>query len=266
MTTWRRGTAIALTIVVGWAVPSVAQRISQPLFASADSAPTAVPAPVGLPATGYQPYVVRWWEAAAVVGGAGLILSDDRHLLHDTREHPGRTYDDLADAFRQVGNAKVYSALSVGLLGAGLIAGNRGITRTGGQLAASGLLAATTFGLLKVVGGRSRPDAGDGPYDFHPFSGGSSFSSGHSALAFALATTLGDASHNTLARIGLYAVATGTAWSRVYNERHWPSDVFLGAAIGLTSAKFINGRWRIFGLRSPRFLASPSGVGLQASF
>jgi len=213
-----------------------------------------------------QPHVVRWWEAAAVVGGAGLLLADDRHMFHEVREHPTHATGDVASVFRQPGEVKVYSALTLGTLGVGLLARDPGITRTGAQLAASGALAAVGFGLLKEAAGRSRPDAGQGPYDFHPFSAAGSFTSGHSALAFALATTLGDASHSAWITAGLYVIATGTAWSRVYDERHWPSDVFLGAALGVTSAKLVNGRWRIFGLRSPGFLVSPQQVRLRMSF
>jgi membrane-associated phospholipid phosphatase len=210
--------------------------------------------------------VVRWWEAAAVAGGAAALLADDRHVLHDVREHPTTGAADAADVFRQVGDIKVYTAITLGTLGAGLLAKDAGIIRTGAQLGASGALAAASFGLLKVAAGRSRPDAGQGAYAFHPFSGGGSFTSGHSAMAFALATTLGDASHSTWVTAGLYLIATGTAWSRVYDERHWPSDVFLGAAIGVTSAKLVNGRWRIVGLRSPDFLVTPRRAGLRASF
>jgi membrane-associated phospholipid phosphatase len=256
----------ALLVTASWSAPCAAQELSTSFPAGADTNHGTPQAPLTrLPAEG-RPYVVRWWEAAAVVGGTGLLLADDRHVLHDVREHPTSGAADVADVFRPAGDIKVYTALTLGTLGVGLLAKDAGITRTGAQLAASGALAAASFGLLKVVTGRSRPDVGQGAYDFHPFAGGGSFPSGHSAMAFALATTLGDASHSTWVTAGLYVIATGTAWSRVYDERHWPSDVFLGAALGVTSAKLVNGRWRLFGLRSPGFLVSPTGPGLQMSF
>jgi membrane-associated phospholipid phosphatase len=248
-----------------WSAPAAAQQLSPSLVPSADTLKGTLNAPRIRP-TALQPYVVRWWEAAAVAGGVGALLADDSHVLHDVREHPTSGASDVASVFRQAGDVKVYTALTLGTLGAGLLSNNEGITRTGAQLAVSGALASASFGLLKVVAGRSRPDAGEGAYDFHPFSGGGSFASGHSALAFALATTLGDASHSTWVRAGLYVVAAGTAWSRVYDERHWPSDVLLGAALGVTSAKLVSGRWQIFGLRSPGFLVSPGRAGLQVGF
>lgn len=57
-----------------------------------------------------------------------------------------------------------------------------------------------------------------------------SFPSGHSGFAFTLATII---SHNyPKLRIPLYLSAFGTAFSRIYLGRHYPSDVFAGAFIG----------------------------------
>ena len=248
------------------------------LLAALESAPCAgqglgTAVPLGADTTGVasqggraSPHVVHWWEIAAVAGGVGLVMADDRNVSHELEEHPTKEADDIASLFRHPGDAKVYTALALGTLGTGLLTKDRGITRMAAQLAASGALAAASFGLLKVITGRSRPDVGDGTYEFHPFSGGGSFPSGHSAMAFALATTLGDASHSPWVTAGLYTIAAGTAWSRVYDGRHWPSDVVLGAALGVTSAKLVNGRWRIFGFRSPGFLVTSRGPGMQVSF
>jgi membrane-associated phospholipid phosphatase len=262
--TW--GTAFVFLVAAAWSAPCAAQELGPSLQSGADTPELTPQALVpDAPAT-LKPHVVRLWEAAIVAGGVGALLADDRHVLHEVREHPTSGAAHVADVFRLAGDIKAYTVLSLGTLGAGLLAKDAGITRTGTQLAASGALAAASFGLLKVVTGRSRPNVGSGAYEFHPFAGAGSFPSGHSAMAFALATTLGDASHATWVTAGLYVIATGTAWSRVYDERHWPSDVFLGAALGVTSAKLVNGRWRLFGLRSPGFLVSPSGAGLQIGF
>jgi membrane-associated phospholipid phosphatase len=261
-----RGAALLLLLAAGAAEPCAAQRLSSVWLPEADSARGVSQAALVPTSPAYQPHVVRWWEAGIVVAGAGALLSDDSHVAEEVGEHPTSGAAHAADVFRAGGDGRVYIALSLATLGAGLLTKSPGITRTGGQLAVSGALAAASFGVLKLATGRSRPDAGEGAYQFHPFAGNGSFPSGHSAMAFALATTLGDASHSTWVTAGLYMFAAGTAWSRVYNERHWPSDVFLGAALGVTSAKLVNGRWRIFGLRPPSFLLSPETAGMRISF
>jgi membrane-associated phospholipid phosphatase len=76
-------------------------------------------------------------------------------------------------------------------------------------------------------------------------------------VAFALATSLADEIHRTWASVGLYTIATGVGWSRINDNRHWLSDVAAGAVLGFTSAKLVNGRWRIFNLNPPRFLLGP---------
>jgi membrane-associated phospholipid phosphatase len=257
---------LALLITAASTPPVAAQVLTPAPLASVDTARSSALALPILPRTGSVPHAVRWWEAAAVVGGVGALLADDSHLLEEVRGHPTNPTGDLAVVLRQAGDFKVYSALTLAALGTGLLAGNPAITRTGAQLAASGALAGVSFGLLKVVTGRARPSTGEGAYRFEPFGGDGSFPSGHTTMAFALATTLGDASHHPWVTAGLYTIAAGTAWSRVYDARHWPSDVFLGAAIGITAAKLVNGRWRLFGLKSPSFLVSPQGAGLQLSF
>ena len=69
--------------------------------------------------------------------------------------------------------------------------------------------------------------------------------SGHAAMAFVLATSLADDMHNTWASIGLYTFATGTAWSRLNDNRHWPSDVVGGAVLGFTVSKMMSNRWEV---------------------
>jgi membrane-associated phospholipid phosphatase len=46
----------------------------------------------------------------------------------------------------------------------------------------------------------------------------------------------------------------------VYSNRHWFTDVVLGAVYGVTAAKLVNGEWRIFGLRPPTASVGPHGT------
>lgn len=64
-----------------------------------------------------------------------------------------------------------------------------------------------------------------------------SFPSGHTAQAFAAATFMAkEYGHkNIWYSIGAYTVATGVGAMRVMNNRHWVSDVLVGAGIGILS-------------------------------
>jgi membrane-associated phospholipid phosphatase len=66
-----------------------------------------------------------------------------------------------------------------------------------------------------------------------------SFPSGHAAAAFAVATVFAHRyrQHRWVPWVA-YGVAGAISFSRVTTQSHFPSDVFLGAALGFTIAKF----------------------------
>lgn len=63
-----------------------------------------------------------------------------------------------------------------------------------------------------------------------------SFPSGHTATAF-MGAELVRLEYGTGPAIGAYSVATAVAFFRLYNNRHWLTDVVAGAGIGLLSAR-----------------------------
>jgi membrane-associated phospholipid phosphatase len=85
---------------------------------------------------------------------------------------------------------------------------------------------------VKQVAGRERPDETSSTSRFKPFSGHDSFPSGHATVAFALAASLDAEVRSPWLRAVAYPAAALTAWSRVRDRRHWPSDVVMGAAVG----------------------------------
>src|SRR5690606_29011205 len=66
-----------------------------------------------------------------------------------------------------------------------------------------------------------------------------SFPSGHTATAFAGAEFLLQEYKDKSIWYGIsgYVVATGTGLMRIYNNRHWLTDVAAGAGIGILSTK-----------------------------
>jgi hypothetical protein len=90
------------------------------------------------------------------------------------------------------------------------------------------IMATTVLGLKSLVH-EERPDG----------SSNNSFPSGHTATAFAGAEFLWQEYKDKSIWYGIagYAVATGTGLFRIYNNRHWLTDVAAGAGIGILSTK-----------------------------
>ncbi|HEU4587745.1 MAG TPA: phosphatase PAP2 family protein [Gemmatimonadales bacterium] len=219
-------------------------------------------APLGSAVTRPQPTTIRWYHAAAAAGVISLSMLLDEPVQDFAQDHRSQTTDDVASVVRHFGQPEVYATVSVGLVGVGLIAGDHELARVGGRAVASVGLAGASALVLKSVLGRARPFTGQGVLSFHPFNTADSTTampSGHTSVAFALATSLSDDIHRPWATVGLYTLATATAWSRINDDQHWFSDVVFGAIVGVTSAKLASGRWEVFGIHTPSFLVSPSG-------
>lgn len=209
---------------------------------------------------GWQPVMI----GAGVVAVALLL---DESIAEEVRSHSTRGSLATARDLDRFGQVEVIAPVVGSLAIVGLLSHRPAITRTAGRVVGALAVANLLTQPTKYLAGRRRPyqsptlDA----TDFAPLSGRTSFPSGHTAAAFALATTLGDASGNTAARVGLYLLATGTAWGRVTESSHWLSDVLAGAGVGVLSAKFASGRLRVLGLQAPRVLIGPRATGLSMS-
>lgn len=69
-----------------------------------------------------------------------------------------------------------------------------------------------------------------------------SFPSGHTATAF-MGAELVRLEYGWPIAVGAYTVASGIAFLRLYNARHWLNDVIAGAGIGILSARI--GYWML---------------------
>jgi membrane-associated phospholipid phosphatase len=98
---------------------------------------------------------------------------------------------------------------------------------------------------LKIGIGRARPYLNEGNATFHPFTtfnlevDNESMPSGHTTVAFILSTVLSRNAKPTWLKIVAYVPAAFTMVSRVYQNQHWTSDTFMGAAIGFSIATWV---------------------------
>ncbi len=196
----------------------------------------------------------------AVIGVASVADRGVDGWIQDQRSSQS---DAVARGFRNGGQPEVVFGVAGGIVVAGVVSGRPSLRRSGVRVLSSVVVAGVTTAVFKRGMGRLRPSETTDPYVFKPFTQHDAFPSGHSTLAFALATSLGEEVHNRWVTAALYAGATGTAWSRLNDHRHWLSDVMAGAAVGITAAKVMEGRWRVFGLGPPLFLIDPRGARVE---
>ena len=121
--------------------------------------------------------------------------------------------------------------------------------RNTGLLAAEGLAGAQIVCfVMKQAAGRSKPS--DIPPDGNlrdtwfkykgGFTNGGSFPSGHSASAFAVATVIAERyrEHRWIPWVA-YGAAAVLSLSRLPAQAHFPSDIFIGAAMGYSISHFV---------------------------
>jgi len=94
---------------------------------------------------------------------------------------------------------------------------------------------------LKYIAGRDRPDELNGNMQFKLLGGNSnqhkSFPSGHSFVAWAAFTPFAEQYSKWI-----YIIPASVSISRVYRNRHWFSDVFMGAGIGYFAGLYFHNR------------------------
>lgn len=136
-------------------------------------------------------------------------------------------------------------------------------------------------GLNRAVG-RRRPLDDEGAFELRPFTGHASFPSGHTAFVFSAAAGIDAVTEGWVPAAAAYGVATLTGFSRIYHDKHWLSDVVVGAAVGTFVSYRVTRRitrWLGAGPRADvdaggaagrrpavRLLATPALVGLQIRF
>jgi len=178
------------------------------------------------------------WFGLAAAGTVALVATQDQWLTSEALESRSSAGEhSLANDVRPLGDGGVvFSALAIGYVGArftGHPAAASQIMRIGASVGVAGLFTAA----LKEAVGRTRPAQTPGDADeLHPFSGHDSFPSGHTTVAFALASAIDAETESRWVPWIAYPAAALVGWSRVHDNRHWASDVLAGAVIGATVA------------------------------
>jgi membrane-associated phospholipid phosphatase len=188
----------------------------------------------------------HWLPTLAITGGTAGLIYADPHVMPYFRTH-AQGLDDLNDTFDATTTTAEVAALPVSLLVAGYL-------RHDPYQVGTAILAGEAYAdsavvdlAMKAITRRKRPtDVAPGaPFNDTFFNGGkspfkgSSFPSGHSAGVFSVATVVATRyrNHRWVPWV-TYGFATAISLARISSSAHFPSDVFLGAALGYTITRF----------------------------
>lgn len=208
------------------------------------------------PPAAFSKVEVRRFAGLLGLGVAAYSLDEiARDRVIGVSDPPSSLSARLADVGNFYGSPGVM-ALGAAMWGGGLVAKRPTLAASGLRaleaIAVSGLVTSA----LKETMGRARPYiATDGRADWQLFRGArsstgdyESFASGHATAAFAFAAAvtgevaLRAPAHTRTVGIVTFGLAGLTAYARMHGDRHWLSDVTVGAGIGTVTALAIR-RW-----------------------
>jgi len=182
----------------------------------------------------------------AIVGGTAVLIATDKYTMPYFRNHQEQL-DDVNDSFNSYLTSAEVIAVPAGLLIAGYERKDDYQVQTAILAGEAYANAAVVDLAMKAVTRRKRPSdiPVNGSFEDTFFAGGkspfkgSSFPSGHAAGVFSVATVVANRYRNhKWVPVLAYGFATAISFSRITTASHFPSDVFMGAAIGYTVTKY----------------------------
>jgi membrane-associated phospholipid phosphatase len=175
-----------------------------------------------------------FWDSL-VVGATGVLIANDESVAQQVPYSWHQTGIDIS-------NVCTYgtAAAAGGIYLTGLFTHDEHAQRTGVRAAEASIDAFLLYGSMKLIFNRDRPYTSphEGQFFAGNFSGGS-FPSGHSALAFTLASVVAHEYPSLPVQLAMYGLATTVATTRVTGGQHFPSDVFVGSTLGYLVGRYV---------------------------
>jgi membrane-associated phospholipid phosphatase len=188
----------------------------------------------------------HWLPALFITGGTAVFLATDPQ----TTPHFRQTTDfhGFNRVFSSTGTGAAIAVVPAVFYGVSLLrhdSYDQGSALFAGEAVADDVVLMV---VIKAISRRQRPTELPvaGPYHdtfFHSngsiFGKGTSFPSGHAMMAFSVATVFARRyrEHRWVSYVA-YAAASAIAFSRVTTGAHFPSDVFVGSALGFVIARY----------------------------
>jgi membrane-associated phospholipid phosphatase len=188
----------------------------------------------------------HWVPTLAITGVTGVLIATDPHTQPYFRDN--RAFEETSEIFSTANTGIVELGVPATVYVVGLLRRDSYTQQTAMLAAEAYVDSAIPHVIIKLVSRRLRPSEVAPDHDFRDtffrshvtaLGKGSSFPSGHAAAAFSIGTVLARryGKHKWVPWVA-YGVAGLISISRVPDMAHFPSDVFLGAALGYTITRF----------------------------
>ena len=171
----------------------------------------------------------------AVAGAVGLTYVFDDDIRNKLQANKNKGLDRATDVGNLVGDPFVHLGIAAAVFGGGILGESLRWKETGEMLGEAVILTDATTFVLKEAIGRARPFVSGDKGSFRPGqfkSDYDSLPSMHTSSSFAMASIMAATSESLSAKVLYYSAATFVGFSRIYQDKHWTSDIILSAAIG----------------------------------
>src|SRR6476659_876045 len=200
----------------------------------------------------------------AAVGGAILL---DRDLRQIVERNSSSGLLRVANDVAPLGSYYSFGVLGAFYLGGKAFHNEKALSVAQDGLVSSLIAAGVITPVLKIAVSRQRPGSADTTFDRD--SGGTSFPSGHTTQAFAVASAIAAHYDSFWVRAAAYSLAGLVGLSRMQQGEHYASDVLAGAligtAVGNAVVKFHESE-RLHIAFAPSMNPRPGGVAIGLRF
>jgi hypothetical protein len=190
-----------------------------------------------------KPSIKKYSLMAAYGGTMYLLISTyDEKIQVFSQKHSYSSLNNASKYLFEPFGRGIYPIPVVMLLYAeGVLWKNQKSKKVAMEATKSFIIANSFTQIAKYAASRQRPYIL--PSDAHKWGmgkGNVSFFSGHTTTAFSIATVFAEEYKETVwVPIVAYTLATGTGLSRMYDNKHWASDVLTGALCGYLIGKLV---------------------------
>jgi len=186
-----------------------------------------------------------WTKFGVFVVAEGGLLFADQSVKNYFQSHRSNTESYISRNILEHFGAEHSFIVISGILSYGILAKEKKYVSTALLALESFALASLVTRIPKTLVGRDRPDnwEGNGPFTFKGPFHGNSFPSGHTTASFAVASVIATQFRdNKWVPIAAYSVAGLAGISRIYDNKHWLTDVVAGATIGTLVGNLVTHR------------------------